>query len=298
MATQAAIRQRIRNKMYSLVPPARPFATTCNDTVTADSADVTITVTDGGVWVAGDIAEAPGGEQWYVTAVAGNNLTVIRQWNGTTLETAAAGTILLKNPRFDLSTIDQVITDTLLSYENLGIYTFGTGSLTLVAGQDAYQPSESDILGMVGVYYKTDTSLLPYPLPFIYSDNLNSTPYSNGQTLILLDWGGKAAGDTLYYTYKKKIDSVTDLLTRQDELTVLGAVYRLLLGTVAPETHDPGKRTDRTVQPGQTGRDASRIEFEFQTMARLERAVLEADAHKLLPGNPALGRMRRWQAGA
>lgn len=298
MATQAAIRQRVRNKLYSLVPPARPYVDRLNDTLSASAADTTVTVYTGTSWKAGDIVELPGGEQLYITGVATNDLTVIRAWNGTTLETAATGIVLLKNPRYDLATIDQSITDCLESLENLGVFTYGYGSLTLVAGQTAYQLTESDVLGVIGVYYKETTTLEPIPLPFNYSRKLSSTPFTNNHTLSVWDWGGKAAGDTLYYTYKKKIDSVTDLLARQDELVVWGAAYRMLLGTVSPETHDPGKRTDRTVQPGTTSRDASRLEYEFNNMVRLERAVLETEIQKLMPGNLQIGRARRWRGGA
>lgn len=298
MATQSTMRQRVRNKLYSLVPPYRPFADTLNDTLAASAADVTVTVTLGGSWQAGDIVELPGGEQLYVTAVSVNNLTVIRAHNGTTLETAATGITLLKNPRFDLATIDQSITDCLLALENQGVYAFGYGSLTLVAGQDTYQPAETDILDVIALYYEQDTSLDPVAVPFAYKSRLHATPFTGTHVLIVRGWGEQAAGELLYYTYKQKIDSVTDLLARQEEIVIWGACYRLLLGTVVPETHDPGKRTNRTVQPGQTNRDSARLRFEYMEMVRLEHAILETELAGFLPGDFRIGRGRRWKYGA
>lgn len=294
MATQADIRQRVRNKLYSMVPPLRPFVTTLNDTVTASAADVTITVTDGATWDVGDIAEIASGEQWFVTAVAGANLTVVRAHNGTTLGTGVAGNALLKNPRFSLQQIDNAIDDCLAALELEGVHAWGTGTVTLASGQYGYAPTETDILDIVAVYYEDSSYGQPVPLPFTYNSNLHTTAFTGGGLLRLFEWGDLVGTNAVYFTYKKKIDAVTDLMVRQEEVLILGATYRLLAETIVSDTMDPGKRTDRTVQPGQTGRDARWLETEYYMALHKEEALLKYEADRL-PANFTTDRARRWR---
>ncbi|MCI0529089.1 MAG: hypothetical protein L0Y56_16760, partial [Nitrospira sp.] len=74
----------------------------------------------------------------------------------------------------------------------------------------------------------------------------------------------------------------------------IGAVANLLGATISPATHDPGARTDRTVQPGQTSRDVRYFQGRFITEARQEAAILAVERQHLLKKNPRYARARRW----
>ena len=56
--------------------------------------------------------------------------------------------------------------------------------------------------------------------------------------------------------FKKKIAATTDLLDRQVELVVLGAVFKLMGSTVPASTND-SKDQRQLVQPGQEARDSN-----------------------------------------
>lgn len=295
MATQASIRTRVRDSLYSARPVLRPFATLVTEAMDASETDVDVTA--GTDWAKGDILEFSDGEQCFVQSVASNTLTVIRGYGGTTAATHSINDIVLKNPRFTLQQIDQAITDTLLEYEAYGVYVYGQGTITLVSGQYTYDlAATTDVLDVLSVYHPREgVQADAIVLPFRFSRQVHTTFAASGAALTLWDWGQKSAGEAVLFTYAKRIDSVTDLLTRQEEVTVLGAVARLLKRTIVPNTHDPGKRTDRTVQPGQTGRDSREIMAEYLRLMNQEAATLKIEKAKILPSAPFVQRANRWR---
>jgi hypothetical protein len=295
MATAAAIQQRVRDNLYSAVLNERPFAHLINGAV--NNSVTTIAVDDGTNFAAGDIIEfLADGEQCYVQVVATNNLTVIRGWNGTTAASQSDNEVILKNPRFTYKQIDDAITATLHELATLGVYIWGTGDITLVANQYYYDITKTDIIeypGIVGLYYAETITLQPVPLPFKYTRGLNTTVSATGHGLYVPIWGDKAATDKLYYTYSQAIDATTDLLSRQEELVVLGATARALGKAVAPRTHDPGRLTDKSVKAGQDAQDARWYQAEFYMRSRAEAAQLTAEV-KHLPGTLATKVAGRW----
>jgi hypothetical protein len=297
MATQANIRSRIRDTIFSAVPPARPFATLVTEAIALAETDVDVTL--GTDWSKGDVLEfSDDGEQCFVQSVATNTLTVVRAYNGTTETTHASGVTVYKNPRFTIKQIDQAITNTLLEFEAFGIWVFGQGSVTLVSGQYTYNlASYTDALDVLSVYHAREgVQGDPIVVPFRFHRQVHTSLVGSGVALTLWDWGQKSAGEALLFTYAQRIDNVTDLLARQEEIVVLGASARLLKMTIAPATHDPGKRTDRTVQPGQTGRDSREIMAEYLRLANEEAATLKIEAKKILPTAPFVQRARRWRS--
>ena len=285
----------MRDTLYSSRPPMRPFATLCTEAM--DASEVGVDVTAGTDWATGDVLEFSDGEQCFVQSVTTNTLTVIRGYNGTTAATHSINDIVLKNPRFTLQQIDQAITDTLLEFESFGIWAFGQGEITLVPGQYTYNlATYTDALDVLSVYHPREAIQGdPIVLPFNFHRQVHTTFAASGVALTVWDWGQKSAGETLQFTYQKRIDNVVDLLARQEEIAVLGSTARLLKRTIAPNTHDPGKRTDRTVQPGQTGRDSREIMSEFLRLANEEAAMLKVESKKIVPTAPYVQRARRWR---
>jgi hypothetical protein len=230
-----------------------------------------------------------------VTTVS-HTLTVIRGWNGTTAASQSDNEVILKNPRFTVKQIDDAITATLHELATLGVHIWGTGDVTLVANQLHYDLTKTDLLeypGVVAVYYADTTTAAIVPLPFRYLRGLNTTLSATGHGLYLWAWGDKTAGDKLYYTYAQAIDATTDLLSRQEDLVVLGATARIIGKAIVPRTHDPGRLTDKNVKPGQEAVDARWYQTEFYMRSRAEAAQLAAEA-KHLPGTLQLKHARRW----
>lgn len=300
MATLADIKTRVRQHVYGQYPTDSPFATTLNAAI-ASGAVTTVTVIDGTDWMEGDILEVlETEEQMQVVSVATHVLTVVRGVNGTTAAAATDGGIVYKNPRMTYAKIGQAITDTLYALQAWGIHAFGTGSITKDSLKHYYELSETDILpeyGILNLYYVEQNTEIPVPLPFRQAfGNLGTGPseYSTGLGVHVLDWGDVTTGDAAYFVYAKQVDSVTDLTTPQELIVVLGATALLLGMTITPATQDPGARTDRTVQPGQTSRDARWYQGEFFIRSRAEAASVAVQRSRF-PSTVRLSRSRRWK---
>jgi hypothetical protein len=98
--------QRVRD----LLQDTSAYQTTSTTTGTG----TTVAVPDGTLWVQGDVGEwqtgTVGYEQfWVSTAPAGNNLTVVRGYNGTTAESHTSGDIVVQNPVFAGRAIQQAL---------------------------------------------------------------------------------------------------------------------------------------------------------------------------------------------
>ena len=306
MATAAELRQRVYDYLYGQTPTEKPF----ESIITASYTNVatTVAVTDGDDWSEGDIVEnIETGEQMLVTSVSVNNLTVVRAQNQTTAA-ASSGTDdqLRKNPRFTIKELDDALEEALNAMGRWGIHGFDTGSLTLVASQWFYGITETDVspeYGVLAVYYPDTTTEIPVGLPFRYLTDISTAPseYSVGQGIVLMSKGDRATTDTLYYTYAQSYDFDTDLDTTiakvelaHEELVVTAAVSRVFGHSISPATQDPGRRTDRTVPPGQTTRDGRWYQGVFFIEARAEQGRV-ALRRLRLPGTVRGRRGRRWQ---
>jgi hypothetical protein len=295
MATLAALRQRVLDNLYSARLVERPFL----DTLTASytGGGTTIAVSDGTNWARGDILEnSETGEQMYVLSVATNNLTVRRGYDGTTTSTSiGTDDFVAKNPRFSVARIDSAITAILQELEGYGLHGWGKGAITLAVNQYTYDLTDGDELEVVAAYYLRAGDALVVPLPFRFHKNLHATVVASGKGIDLWYWGERIVGETVYYTYKSDPSVVANLLSRQEELVVLGASGRIIGSTVATRTHDPGKFTDRTVQPGQGVRDARFFQTEYLLAVRREQAQLKVEA-KRFPSTMMTSRSSRWRA--
>ena len=294
MATLAVLRQRVLDNLYSARLAERPFV----DVLTASytGGGTTISVSDGVNWARGDILENPEtGEQMFVLDVVADDLTVRRGYNNSPTNTSiGTDDFVTKNPRFTLTGVDATVLGILQELEGYGVHSWKTGAITLANGQYLYDLTDGDELEVVAVYYLRDADTLAVPLPFHFFRNVHPSVVASGSGINVWDWGERVEGETVYYTYKCDLSDPANLLARQEELVVLGSTARLLGSTLAPRTHDPGKMTDRTVQPGQGARDARYYQTEFILGVRREQAQLRVEAHRL-PATLQTGRSSRWR---
>lgn len=307
MTTAATIRASVYDYLYGAYPTDRPFETTVSEPL--DNSETDVDVPDGTNWDEGDILEsAETGELMLVTSVATNTLTVLRSYGTVDAVVTTTGTIIRKNPRFAIQKVDNAITEACNMMGSWGIHAFNTGSLTLVASQNYYTVSDTDIdesYGIISVYYVHDTDEQPVFLPFREHFELSSADadWATGRGIMILDKGDRVAGDSdIYYTYAQSLNFDTDLDTtlaklapQQEELVVLGAVSRMIGKTIIPATQDPGARTDRTVTPGQTSRDGRWFQGEFIFKSRAEAARLSVLRGKAAGGPTKFRRARRWR---
>ncbi len=278
MATQAAVVARIFNYLYGSGHGKRPFGHRINEGSGYTAGDGVITVDDGTKFAVGDILEfQPVGMQARVESIATNDLSIEAGINGTTDANLTDNVVLYKNPRFTIQQAGEAISSVLEILEEFNIFIFGTGSITLVASQWYYDLTETDIIeawGVLALYEIEDNTLVPKPLPFDFKTGLHTTVSATQHGIVAWYWGDSTSGDPLYYTYAQKLDNVTDLETRHEEMVVLGSVAQMMGADINPRTMDPGKRTDRTVQPGQSARDSRWFQAEFQRAAWREEARL------------------------
>lgn len=304
MATQADIRQRIFDYLYSSQLTEHPAVSLINGAI--DNATTSITVDDAPDYglVSGTIIEFFDGEQCFVTGAAGNVLTVIRGWNGTTKAAHSDNDPFSVDPRFTISQVDDAIDATLLSFESWGVHNFAQGGVLVDPASTVryFEIDETDIdytYGILSLYYFNDQTNVPVPLPFRLQVGIDTESGFATTTGIHVPWLGNtvtgAVVDNLWFTYAQVIDSVTDLLPRQEELVVIGSCSHLLGKAITPRTQDPGRYTDRTVQAGQMVRDGRWFQAEFFVRVRAEAAQLAVERQKV-PGTVQLNRAKRWRA--
>jgi hypothetical protein len=298
MATAAAIRARIFNNLYGAGHTVRPFAHRINEGAGYTAGDGVVTVDDGTKFTAGDVIEFQSdGMQARVESIATNDLTIEAGINGTTDANQSDNAVIYKNPRFTIKQADDAVTEILGELEGWNIHVFGTGTITLVANQYYYDLTETDIVESIGVlslYEQEANTLTPLPLPFHYWNNIHATLSTTQHGINVWDKGNTASTGTLYFTYAEQIATTADLLVRQEEIVVLGATARVMGADINPRTMDPGKRTDRTVQPGQTARDSGWFLSMYRDACLREEANLQTEVDRFTRKTRETARVRRW----
>lgn len=294
MATQAVLRQRVLDQLYSAQPQSRPQRLRVNGAHNS-SADPVAVDDATGVSV-GDLLESEAGEQLYVYDVSSNNLSVDRGENGTTAATIGDNERLYINPVWSQKLVDDAIDATLKDLSSQGIYRIkGGNAITLVAGQDEYEIVATDIRpekGVLSLFYEEPVTGAIEAVPFqnVWDAGNQIHATGAGMAVHVIDWGRQAAGDTLEVIYAADltVEVDTDDEPLLEDLIVQGSVAYVLMASEGPRIHDPGRYTDRTVQPGQTIRDAGSFRATYQRNAWRYKAHLR-NKERNLPG----GRWRR-----
>lgn len=288
MATAAQLRQRVLDNLWSSSSPAeRPAIQRINGTF--NSSVETITVDSGTPINIGDVIENDNGEQMFVSGKNANDLSVYRGWNGTTAASITDNTFVRINPRWTMKKVDDELAAIAYDLHAQGLYVLKQGTdLTLVSGTDLYDITETDLHekhGVVSIFYQEASNSDLVGIPFHNVWDPTGDILTGGFAVRLLDWGNNGAGDTLTVVYAKKITAAGDSADEPllEDLFVLGATGRALVALEGPRIHDPGRFTDRTVQPGQPIRDGAFFSGQYQRAVWRYRAFLQTK-EKNLPG--------------
>lgn len=297
MATAAVLRQRVFDNLYGSAVPERPTIQRINGAVNDTSETV---IVDSGTPISiNDIVEFESGEQGFIYGKSSNTLSVYRGWNGTTAANIADNSFIKVNPRWTIKKVDDELNNVLRDLSAQGLYILGEGTdITLVAGQDVYELTETDVHekhGALAVFYQEASNSEIVGVPFLNIFDPTLETLSSGFGVRLLSWGNNAAGDALTVLYAKKIDALADSDAEPllEMALVLGATGYVLGGAEGPRIHDPGRFTDRTVQPGQPIRDGSFFLGQYQRTVWRYRAFLQTKEANL-PGARAR-RARRFR---
>lgn len=295
--TAAAMRTAIKQELYGTDVTTRPYETT----LAADSlaADTTIDVFAGSgtSWAAGDIGEFDDGEQVLVLSRSTDALTVRRAYKGTAAD-RTTGDVLAKNPKYSVAQIDQAIQHVLQDLAP-DVYLPYTISLTFDSTTTWYPFStagDDQVFEVITVYYNPTDGDQPQAAPvWQFMRDVPSAGFTKTLGLVIPASINLAAGATIYVNTKKEMLAVTELPDRMKSLVVMGATYQLLGGGDVRRIHDPGKRTDRTVQPGSEAR--SSIWYLREYVKRYQKIAAELRAWEgKQPTSRVAQRARRFRA--
>lgn len=286
MASAAVVQQRVKDYLYGSDYVKRPFTDFLNQSGNVSATDTVITVTNISSWAVGDIVEFATGEQAYIKSVDNDNsrFTVARAWNGTTAAVVTDLTPIEKNPKFTLSKINTAI-DAIIEELYPEVYVFSTGSATANKDSYFYTTADTGLKEVLSVYYPRSGSLgsdEPWVInTWKMTKHMHTSGFANGIGITMWDYGELSHGDTFYYTFKKKIAATTDLLDRQVELVVLGAVFKLMGSTVPSSTFD-SKDGRQVTQPGQESSDSRWFLSEYQRSRKEENMRLKEEERFVL----------------
>lgn len=294
--TDASLRARVRRIVYRSQPMGGVYEDVA-PVLTDSATSMAVTTGTGTNWSPGDYVEfEETGEVALVQARTTDTLTIKRGAFDTTAAAVTAGTTIRKNPRFSQAEIDDAIDTTIRSLWPQ-IYTFGKGTFTYSATSYWYPLSDENIEQVLNVYYEDVERLNPVSvIGWRDYGELDGTEFTQTKGLYLFGTSGLEAGDDVYYTYQKQITDAADLLDRQEGMVATGVVYHLMGGDGVGRTQDPGRRTDRTVQPGQELRDSYWYFTEFDRLKRLEEISLAKTMDELLPKSRTQRRVQNWRA--
>jgi hypothetical protein len=293
--TTAGILAKVKNRVYSLPATERPFETTLS-TASINGTATTVDVPDGDAWAVNDVGEFDDGDQFLVTAVAVNALTVVRSYGDTTGASHTQGDRITKNPNWSVEQMTQILQDVV---DELApdIYYIYEGSLTYTPDDTWYEVASADlIIEPMNMYYKDSGKDDPQPIDYWrWESDVDDTAWSENKGFAIPASLSVASGASIYYTAKKRFADVTTMPDRYSGMLVAGVVYNLLGGSEVARSIDPGKRTDRTVQPGQHGRNSVWFYREFIRLRERHAADLWKQ-ERFWPTSRVAARSRRYRA--
>jgi hypothetical protein len=229
--------QRVRDMLGD-----HPYETTSTTTTTA----VTVAVVDGTRWEEGAIGEwqtgTVGYEQFYVQSVAGNNLTVVRGYDGTTAETHSSGDRVLRidSESFAGRKIQQAINQAILDLWP-SVYKTGTVNLTYAPTTTQWYDLNAATLGIASIVQKTDATVANFGrfgftperggLRYIFSQDLPSSIAASGKA-VSFPSGAFGTTNAIVVTDLRAITGTTDIPDSSNlpvaEALTFGAIARLL----------------------------------------------------------------------
>lgn len=295
MATQQELADRVNDNVLSLYPAERPLTEPLGTTYS--SGTTSITVGDGANYATGDVIENwDTGEQFYVSSVAGNVLTVSSAYNGTANSAGALGERVRKNPKITRKQVDDALQSIIEDLRTHGVYNKDTTSFTLDQTVYIYPIDLGDLVkppGVIAVYYPDPSTDVLQPIPFKLVQAAATAALSGGEGLQIVPGTWDASVTTAYITKAVAYASATTLPAYLEEPVVIGTTGRVLGKFIAPILVDPGHLSNRTVPPGQAARDARWYQGEYITAVRRIAAMLAAEDDGL--STVRLNRARRWR---
>lgn len=279
--TAASLRASIRAGVEGAEPQNRPYTTPLTNS--PGGAGTTFSVGDGDAFQVGDLLESPAGELALVTAISTNDLTVTRAWGTISAETLSSGQLMRKNPRFSIQQMDEAV-DQVLQELNPRVFNLLTEDVAYTT-DDYYDVTDTAMENVLSVWYIDDGNFYT-PYFFFSTDPANTQPK--------LYLGAFGFTGNVHVVYRRPYTVVTEFPDRLAPMMVNGAIYKLLGGALALATADPGKRTDRTTQGGQEGRDSYWFFREFVRLRDAETVYL-ADQVARVPRDRQSQRSRRFR---
>ncbi len=280
--TQASLQTAVRLRVESSEPRLRPYQTVLTNS--PSTAGTTFSVGDGAAWQVGDLVEGPLGELSLVTSKTSNDLTVRRTVGATSVETLASGDVVRKNPRFSIDEIAGEILTSIRSLRGNGLYELATEEVTYTA-EDWYDMTDTAAEKVTAVYYIDSDSDFRTPTYGFKTDPQNSQPKV---------WiSASTFSGAVVVQYRKPYAAVTDLSDVVGDLVMYEVVYKLMGQANVTSTSDPGRRTDRTVQGGQEGRDSIWYLREFIRLRDVE-LVNQKRKEREAPKHPRSARAARY----
>ncbi len=221
-----------------------------------------------------------------MVSVATNDLTVRRTVGAVAVETLAADDVVKKNPRFSIDQIDGEILASVRALRGNGIYEIATEEVTYDSGSDWYDVTDAAMEKVIAAYYVDPDSDFRAPTFTFKTDPQNSQPkvYLSAAAL---------STQAIVLQYRKPYALVTDLSDAVGDLVMYEVIYKLMGVANIGSSADPGRRTDRTVQGGQEGRDSIWYLREFIRLRDLEVARLHS-LERQVPRHPRAARAARY----
>lgn len=281
--TQASLRTAVRLRVETSEPRLRPYQTVLTNS--PGGAGTTFGVGDGDAWEAGDLIEGPLGELSLVLSKATNDLTVRRAVGQVAAETAAADDVMRKNPRFSIDQIDVELGASVRSLRGNGLYELATEEITYDRGEDWYDVADTAMEKVVGVWYVDSDA--QFRIPFF---QFKTDPQADQPKLWI---SASQYSGNISVLYRKPYAAVTDLSDAVADIVTYEAVYKLMGIANVGSTADPGRRTDRTTQGGQEGRDSIWYLREFIRLRDLE-ITRQHKAEREPPSHPRGKRATRF----
>lgn len=266
--SKATLVQEIRD----LLGESPWYAAVITNAVANDS-DTTIDVTDGTEWAVGDILEfQDDGEQCYVRSINSNELTVYREFNGTSMTSSshAVGEKVIKNPVF---TYKRIVDEIERAITNTWPYVWKSvqDSITPVSGQYWYDlaaeaidlikvyqlfGSSSNMVGTYGTFGSKRSVMFMRDLP--------AALVASGVGL-RFPGGFYDSANTVYVYYRAKLTTTVATGSYSDlndgllaDHIAYAAAARLLASKEGPRTSDNDVTMgDATVTPGLRAQVAS-----------------------------------------
>lgn len=224
--------QRVRDLLHD-----NPYETTSTTTTTS----TTVAVVDGTRWDEGNVGEwqtgSVGYEQFRVTSVSSNNLTVTRGYNGTTAESHSSGDRVIKDPLFTGRQVQQALAAAVRELWP-AVYTVGTVTLSGYAAGVVWHELSAlslDVVKVQQAYGAADDHIGIYGFgtsrPFVVDFNLPTSISSTGAG-IRFPAGLFDADNDIFITDKRVITGTSDIEDSGNlpvgECVVMGACARLL----------------------------------------------------------------------